>query len=357
MHCPCIWACSINLHLPYLHINMITFPVSLTALLQEQSNTYGPVRGIFLYPSNVYVMSNSSHGSAGFLFWYTGTPSTSILLFMLIWRTLCTFSSTWVSGLYYQEHPEAKISGNWAEGTRAGSFALLIYAIVAMVAGFVFPWLTSRRYLSMKNVYTGSHLIYGVTMLSSYWIRSVVGATAVIGLVGISWACSMWIPYAFVGAYLYNENNNKDTSNDTNNPSPSAADDDRQETKSTSSSISVTEKSEVPPNDSGTVTIEIKSSETLSEPAKSELENTGMALGVVNIFVVLPQFLVALIAALIFMIRQKYITQAVSSDGAAIPTGDNDVVGVTWVLEFGSWMAFVAALLSRRVIEVWWCSR
>jgi solute carrier family 45 protein 1/2/4 len=274
------------------------------------------------------------------------------LLIMLTWWSLCAFSSTWVSGLYNQEHPEAKTSGNWAEGTRAGSFALLIYAIVAMVAGFVFPWLTTRRYLSMKNVYTGSHLIYGVTMVTSYWIQSVVGATVAIGIVGISWACSMWIPFALVGEYLYNENNKKNTTNGANSVPPAGADDDLQETKSISSSMSETEKSVVPPNDSGTVIIEIKSLETQSEPIKSELENTGMALGVVNIFVVLPQFLVALIAALIFMIRQKYVDQAVSSDQAAIPTGDNDVVGVAWVLEFGSWMAFVAALLSRRVIEV-----
>ncbi|KAI8338453.1 major facilitator superfamily domain-containing protein [Chlamydoabsidia padenii] len=274
------------------------------------------------------------------------------------WFPFLIYSSTWVSGLYYQEHPEDRTLGNWEKGTRAGSFALLIYAIVAMVSGIVFPWLTNKRYLSMKTVYTGSHLIYGITMIFSYWIQSVMGATAAIGIVGISWACSMWIPYALVGEYLYLDNHKTNDRDD----NKLTGDNNNQEMQSISSSsscqsITMMEKSSVPVNDSGIITVEIKSSTTSntysdnqSSTDRSGPDNTGMALGIVNIFVVLPQFLVAVIAALIFMIRQKYLEQA--NQGANSGGNDSDVVGVAWVLEFGSWMAFIAAALSRRLIDV-----
>jgi len=71
----------------------------------------------------------------------------------------------------------------------------------------------------------------------------------------------------------------------------------------------------------------------------------GTILGIHNLAIVIPQFLIALISSAIFRIFDKHL----SSDPGGpeyIYYGKN---GVAWVLRFGGLCAFLGAAISRRV--------
>lgn len=166
-----------------------------------------------------------------------------------------------------------------------------MYAVISVVAGTVLPFMTAHGLISLKNTYTMSHVVFAVAMLSTVLIQSVSGATLLLGLLGISWAITMWIPFALIGEYLVLEH--------------------------------ASEQEETTP--------------LLLEDNRRELD-AGIVLGVHNMYVVFPQFVVAIIAALIFA-----VSDASSSESS---------VGVAWVLRFGGLMAVIAALLSRSVVDV-----
>lgn len=225
-------------------------------------------------------------------------------------------STTWVSEIYFEaHHPE-----RWDEGTRAASFALLMYAIISAVAGTILPMLTNHGFLSLKNTYTMSYTIFATAMFLTFFIHSVVGATLLLGLVGISWATTNWIPFALIGEYLVIEQHKSQpllqsfygTMDETSSSSPS--------------SPSCTQVEE----------------ETGQLLIAQDTMDAGMVLGVHNMYVVLPQFAVAIIAALIFL-----VAKAIQQDHQ-----EQDNWGVSWVLRFGGMMAIVAIMLSRRVVDV-----
>lgn len=232
-------------------------------------------------------------------------------------------STTWVSEIYFEAHQPER----WDEGTRAGSFALLMYAIISAVAGTILPMLTNHGFLSLKNTYTMSHTIFATAMFLTFFIHSVVGATLLLGLVGISWATTMWIPFALIGEYLVIEQQKSQhllqqssyATMDETSSSPSSA-------VSSSSCTQVEEEA-------GQLLI------------AQDTMDAGMVLGVHNMYVVFPQFAVAIIAALIFL-----VAKAMQQD-----THDHQEQGnwgVPWVLRFGGMMAIVAIALSRRVVDV-----
>ncbi|KAI9472110.1 MAG: major facilitator superfamily domain-containing protein [Benjaminiella poitrasii] len=194
------------------------------------------------------------------------------------WFPFLFYSTQWVSDLYFATHP----SGDWAEGTRAGSFALLCNSIVSVIAGVVMPAVVSRygsqhNLLSLLNVYTASQLIIAGCLLSAWFIESVSVATVALGIMGIPWAIVLWIPFSLVGEYVSFEDEHRKT----------------------------------------------------GEEAEFD---AGMILGVHNMYIVFPQFAVAIISSLIFY---------VASSGN---------VGV--VLAFGGLMALVAAVMSRYIVRV-----
>lgn len=223
-------------------------------------------------------------------------------------HTHYTSSTQWVSELYFTTHEGNR--GDWADGTRAGSFALLCYSIVSVVAGVVIPALVSRyestlRWMSITNVYTASHLIVAAALLSAWFVKSVIGATIVLATMGISWAIVLWVPFSLVGEYV-------------------SYDDERRQREQLEHAVTVATTA---PNS--------------SSDAESQQENddfdAGMILGVHNMYIVFPQFVVAIMAAVIF---------------AAANAGGDPSSGVASVLAFGGIMALIASAFSRFIVRV-----
>lgn len=216
-------------------------------------------------------------------------------------------STQWVSDIYFQTHPAKEGSdGNWAEGTRAGSFALLCYSVVSVVAGLIIPALVSRfenkyRWASLTSVYTASHLLVAAALISAWFVRSVTAATIVLAIMGIPWAIVLWVPFSLVGEFVSYEDERRQLAQ--NDPSSASA------------------------------------------PARMEDQgedfDAGMILGVHNMYIVFPQFAVAIIAAFIF-----------AAADAVDKGGSDETSGVASVLAFGGLMALIAAAFSRFVIRV-----
>ncbi|KAI7883147.1 hypothetical protein K492DRAFT_126802, partial [Lichtheimia hyalospora FSU 10163] len=212
------------------------------------------------------------------------------------WFPFLFYSTTWVSDIYFRTHPKQD-PGSWAKGTRAGSFALLLHAIVSVLSGMLFPWLMTIKscgnLFSTKNIYTVGNLIFALCMLSTIFVSNVWAATAIVTIVGISWSIVLWIPFALVGEYI-----------------------------STIGAI---------------------------EAMEEEALDAGMVLGVHNMYIVFPQFAVAIIASLIF----RVVSWVEHGQGDKPIDGDNEGgVNVAWVLAFGGIMGLVATILSRRIIQV-----
>jgi hypothetical protein len=241
----------------------------------------------------------------------------------------CINSTTWVSDIYFATNP-MQDPDSWAKGTRAGSFALLCYAIVSVVAGIILPWMTESNHFkgfTVKNVYTGSIILFSVALLSTFFVETVPQATVIVAIIGIPWAVVLWIPFALVGEYISYEADKLDDAKE------SAAKLKNGQTKYGAA------------NSDGTVDA-AASLEANEDDDEDELD-AGLLLGVHNMYIVFPQFAVAIIAAVIFRI----VAAVEDPTNQPSPTPAQDS-GVAWVLRFGGIMGLFAAILSRRIIEV-----
>ena len=175
----------------------------------------------------------------------------------------------------------------------------------------------------MTNVYTLSHLIVAGALISAWFVNSVAGATAVLAIMGIPWAIVLWVPFSLVGEFVSFEEDRRQNA---------------QFVKAVTASVNV--------STSSSTTTPTKLEEQQQQEDSSEDFDAGMILGVHNIYIVCPQFLVAACAAFIFAAADALDSPNDDEQGAA---GESSVAPV---LAFGGMMALIAAAVSRFVIRV-----
>lgn len=240
------------------------------------------------------------------------------------WFPFLFYSTQWVSDIYFATHkPESPdLPIDWAEGTRAGSFALLCYSVVSVVAGIVIPAIANAfkniKWFGLLNIYTLSHITVAVALISTYFVRTVTAATVVLAIMGIPWAIVLWIPFSLVGEYVSYEDEKRQTAvTSTGKDAPSYA--------------AVTAGA---------------SPSTSSEEERHQMDtdefDAGMILGVHNMYIVFPQFAVAIVSSFIFA----------ASDAIKDGEPDKGLSSVTPVLIFGGLMALIAAAFSRFIVRV-----
>ncbi|CAG8566202.1 5287_t:CDS:2, partial [Funneliformis mosseae] len=239
------------------------------------------------------------------------------------WFPFLFFSTTWVAEMYARTHPDEDPNDQdfIYKATRAGSFGLLIYSMVSVVAGTFIPQFTPKTYPSnspftIYNIYTASHIIFFFIMMTTYFVRTEHDAIAVLASIGVPWAIAMWIPFALVGEFVQKEDVEAITENTLVRP---------------------TEINDIE-NDSTLASSSLSQLIDTNEQIEGEFD-AGMILGVHNMYIVFPQFVVSLISAIIFKL--------VNSKVGNVETND----GVGWVLRFGGFMALIAAVLSRYLIQ------
>lgn len=300
------------------------------------------------------------------------------------WFPFLFYATVWVGDVMAQE---IDAEPTVAEATRAGELALLLSSVVSVVVGTVLPYIAQRdqRLLSkgdldededeevsriralvrswkaeaarmgrplrlppmpfmLRNIWTGGLLLFGCLMMSTFFVKTVWQATLVVALVGISWAIACWVPFAIIMEYL------KEVDAAASAPpvpvSHQASFQSRRSgplhTRATSSPAiwrGAQEQGERQPllrRQSLRLDYEAETGEIPTPMAG------GTVLGIHNLAIVFPQFIIALVATAIF----RYVDSSTDSDPNNVYYGKH---GVGWVLRFGGISAFIGAAFSRAV--------
>lgn len=134
----------------------------------------------------------------------------------LAWFPVLFYSAAWVADMYRAGHSDGEAAA------RAGSEAMLAFACASLVTSAALPPLL-RRARSLRNsnrptlaeAWMLSHVLFGVTLLFGscpvYAARSVGGATALLGVLGISWAMTNWAPFGLLGMLLHTEHTSENS--------------------------------------------------------------------------------------------------------------------------------------------------
>jgi len=266
--------------------------------------------------------------------------------------------------------------------TRTGEFAMLLYSIVAVAAGALLPRLTRRdtRLLAhegdddedaeltrlratvrewradaarrgrplqlpympffLRNIWTAALVWFTILTFSTFFITRVYQAIIMVSMVGICWAVACWVPFAMIMEFL------KERENDSTVDGEAAA---REWARRPSHSRTRSTPARPPrnvPNSERAPLIRRRRSFDEHGAANAEADPVagGTILGIHNLAIVFPQFIIALVSSAIF----RAVDDSVESDPANPSTfyGKN---GVAWVLRFGGLCTLFGALIVRMV--------
>ena len=107
--------------------------------------------------------------------------------------------------------------------TRYGSLALLLFALMTMLTTIVAPVIVAwgqyraqfRRFLTLRNLWIVSHIIFAVSMLSTLlpvaFLHTSTGTTVLVAIIGMSWALTTWAPFSLIGEEINFLNADDDT--------------------------------------------------------------------------------------------------------------------------------------------------
>ncbi|KAK1920805.1 major facilitator superfamily domain-containing protein [Papiliotrema laurentii] len=300
------------------------------------------------------------------------------------WFPYLFYSTTYVADVMAKElghEPDTD------KATRAGSLALLIYSFVAIIAGTLLPYLNARdrRLLKpeqgdededeeldrirnmvrewkaeaardgqplklprmpfmLRNIWTAGLVLFGLIMMSTFFITTVVQATVAIALVGICWAIACWAPFAIIMEFL------KEMDDSTKVPEHAIAHPRPTHSRALSTPAGPWRSQPSSPRINERTPLSRSWSTADIENAGEAMDYTGgpvaggTIMGIHNLAIVFPQFIIALVASVIFKLAD--------GDDAVQPTGDPPQAGrtgVAWVLRFGGLMALIGALICRKV--------
>ena len=186
-------------------------------------------------------------------------------------------------------------------------------------------WILSKirmRGFTLRRAWFLSYLLFAACMFSTFFVYSTRGATAVIALIGIPWALTLWAPFAFISAEIAKTNAQQRVQSENGVPPPPAVHDD--------DGVDGTEN-------------DVENGRTAKLVGEEEddegLVQAGIVLGLHNMAVSFPQILSSLISSAIFKAFQK-------------PRGEPWDESVAWVLRFAGCAGLVAAWLTRRLSDV-----
>jgi solute carrier family 45 protein 1/2/4 len=154
------------------------------------------------------------------------------------------YTSSYIGDIYVQPYLEenphmtpAELEELYERATRMGTHALLIFAITSLITNVVLPFFIDPTYdnnpavskspsqdhgileddmsgirkwlqrlvipgFTLRRAWMLSHILFSVSMFSTLFVRSIGAATALIGLIGITWALTLWAPWAIISAEI-----------------------------------------------------------------------------------------------------------------------------------------------------------
>ncbi|GAA5955707.1 hypothetical protein JCM3765_001827 [Sporobolomyces pararoseus] len=331
------------------------------------------------------------------------------------WFPLLFYSTTYVAESLYASIPEGQPLPSADEATRAGSLALLLYAIVSIAVGTILPYLstlgdepfarrlsfstkfgrTTRWILSLitpRNCWTFGLYCYTIGTIGTFFVTGPRGATAFVAFQGISWAITCWVPFALVMEYIREDEipssapPHSEVTTPTHTPPPSSPSPCSRPAPFRASNRQHSFINPHSPASPASPRFPRHSERSPLLPSRRERQNSrqsqqteqsgskggmvqehttpngGTVLGIHNLAIVAPQFLVAIISAIILkltsssssspssVVARLLVSAASGGEGGG---GDEELRGqndVVWVLRFGGLAAVGGAILSRWII-------
>lgn len=154
------------------------------------------------------------------------------------------YTTTFVADLYVQPYLEenphmtpAELDQLYERATRVGTFAMLVYSVTSLATNVILPsfidptfdnepvvsdaasetsgsvsgrkskrtkplqWLVIPGF-TLKRAWMLSHILFAAAMFAAPFIRTVRAANVIIGFFGITWAMTLWAPWAIISAEL-----------------------------------------------------------------------------------------------------------------------------------------------------------
>ncbi|RIA98477.1 major facilitator superfamily domain-containing protein [Glomus cerebriforme] len=287
------------------------------------------------------------------------------------WFPFLFYSTTWIAEIHSRfanDSSEGSSDDSVGESTRAGSFSLLLYSIVSLTASFVLPFLVSPTgaiatkfswkqlcqlpfvFLTVPKLWTISHLIFALSMLSTWFVTNGTQASVIISLCGIAWAITMWAPFSLLGEYIAKESRStKQNEVEDNNQLMynlvetgvilEGGDNDSEDDENPRTSRRASNEETTP---------EVPFIDSHGGISTNDSE-AGVLLGIHNMYVVLPQFLVTFFSSIIFAVLEPGSDK--NTPRQHHPHDKNlDADSIGFVLRIGGIMAIVAGILS---IKLW----
>lgn len=235
--------------------------------------------------------------------------------------------------------------------------AVLACAIKAVRSGSA--WALPIRGLSLIRLWFMAQCLFALCMLATWPTSTVGGAYFVIGVTGFAWSLAQWAPFALIGELVLldtsptqmtnvgepaevvfaSENEGPARSRHSRNPSHAILHDDTSHAFSEPAIHgSSPPHSDLDPNetiDLDNTTVILRHSDesaasiaSFSDPqipatpaAASTADKAGLILGIHNVFIVLPQFVITAISSLVFFLMEP-------AGDAAPPLGPNTPAGI-----------------------------
>lgn len=181
--------------------------------------------------------------------------------------------------------------------------------------------------LTLRRTWLLSLALLAVCMFSTFFISTSQAATVVIGFVGISWAVTLWAPFALISAEVAQ----RDAERRLNRL--------QAELEAVSDSIHNSETARNHEEDENDEEQDIEATANIPQiDNESSTDQAGIVLGLHNVAISFPQIFSTIISSLIFKALQK-------------PRGEPWDDSVGWVMRFGGCAALVAVVLARRLEE------
>lgn len=318
------------------------------------------------------------------------------------WFPFLFYITTYIGGLYaepyFTENPnmtDEQINDIWEKGTRIGTLALLVFAVVTFMSSVFLPLIIPPTYtpaashltqstplssspgatrnpdyftspkpsasthsrpsrlrhllsashlqistLTLRRAWILSHVVFFILTWLTLFVRTPFAGTILVGLIGVPWALTNWAPFALIAAEISRRDVAKrGVRRSSATVAPIA-------TSAPLSAGPSTAISHHPMSSSSTTDLEGAFHDPVSPssqlPPMAHADDTtsqaGILLGIHNVAISAPQVVATLVSSVMFRALQK-------------PRGTPGDDSVGWVLRFGGCCALVAAWVCRRVEE------
>lgn len=239
------------------------------------------------------------------------------------------YTSSYIGEIYVQpfleENPHMtpeEVDKLYERATRVGTFALLIFSITSLVTNVFLPFFIAPTYdsvpageapgegpavslrtydekswadrltipgLTLRRAWMFSQLLFMGSMLCTVIVRTVPAATVLVGLVGITWALTLWAPFAIISAEISRRDAIVRQKKRAYEQVP------------TSAATGLTSPRTTPRLDGYTSDHDHR----LDGPDDEETDQAGVILGIHNMAIAAPQIFATVGSSLIFKIFQK----------------------------------------------------